>query len=59
MRVCLKCQKEFTSNTYAGRVTNVCNFCDFQRQKEYREKNKESIKEYQSNYRKKLKLCIK
>ena len=53
MRVCLKCEKEFIQNNYAGRIKNVCNFCDFERQKEYRKKNKERIKEYQIEYRKK------
>jgi hypothetical protein len=56
MRVCLKCEKEFTRNNYAGRIRNICDLCHAIKQKEYRQANKERIKEYQSNYRKKLKL---
>jgi hypothetical protein len=53
MRVCLKCEKEFIQNNYAGRVRNICNECHAITQKEYRKKNKERIKEYQIEYRKK------
>jgi hypothetical protein len=56
MRVCLKCEKGFIQNNYAGRIRNICDLCHAKKQKEYREKNKERIKLYQSNYRKKLKL---
>jgi hypothetical protein len=54
MKICLKCEKEFTQNNYAGRVRNICNECHAKKQKEYREKNKERIKLYQKEYRKKL-----
>ena len=56
MRVCLKCEKEFSRNNYAGRVRNICNECHAIKQKEYRQANKERIKEYQKEYRKKNNL---
>lgn len=56
MKKCLKCHKDFFKNNYAGRVTNICDQCHAKKQKEYRESNKEKIKQYQKEYRKKLKL---
>lgn len=51
MKVCIKCQNDFKQNNYAGRIKNICNECHYIKQKEYRELNKERIKEYQKQYR--------
>lgn len=56
MKICIKCQIEFKKNNYASRIRNICNQCHANHQKEYKEKNKDIIREYQKEYQKQYRL---